>query len=364
MAIRNTTRRATSTPAVVAVDPDKLSHLDKAKYFAGKFSAEASALVEAGLDRKEQNNQAPVFLVAQLEEDFNEYDKDGNLVKDVLGTFPRPGSETGNNPDKFKKPGKDADGAYKDIPTVWWNELADATALSQVHAKVLKDCKESTTGKAGPYANLDELQLSTKKNRATQAINYHRSAIKRAAALYFQRADLLDMGGIGFEFIMDVNPDTKEEEPTRAAKNIYIFNEKKRSEFKLISVGAFLAYDIAEAKKNGGKWSDLLATARKESDSDDSDTAGDSEIAPIKGTGTFEEYIGETAGFCEEMHGDPKRKDFNQIVHQLNGAGSDDYLFSLMTVSKTLLAIIAKVHRAEQRFEAIANAETEEAEAE
>lgn len=258
----------------------------------------------------------------------------------VFENKPVPGSESpkSNNPDKFKETveGREVEGSY-------WNTYADSTVYAttvdkkrpnsgfmSVLAAIGKDVE--------PYGSMSDPDKAEAKKMGTQRRDANRKAINTAARIYFRRLDVLDFGhgsvNVSFKAITDKDGDTIYDEDTTTPIVVNAIGEgSDPSEFKRLSVGEFLALDMAKAEANfaaGGisRWKAVIKSGGKgKKTPPPKDKTGDAKIANVdQAIAVFAElanYVGIGGGkdtgyakivsYLASLKGDDRRKTFHTI---------------------------------------------------
>lgn len=253
---------------------------------------------------------------------------------------PVPGSEApkSNNPDKFKETveGREIDGSF-------WNTYADSTAYATVIdpnrpnsgfmvalAAIGKDVE--------PYGSMSDPDKAEAKKMATQRRDANRKAVNTAAKIYFQRIAVMDFGhgavGVTFKSIKDKDGTDVYDESTTTPIVVNAIGEgSDPSEFKRLSVGEFLALDMAKAEVNfaaGGisRWKAVIKSGGKgKTKPKVKDDKTEARIANVDQAmsvfANIAEYVGVGGGkdtgyakivsYLASLKGDDRRKTFHTI---------------------------------------------------
>lgn len=263
-----------------------------------------------------------------------------------------PGTGTKTNPgkpnapkDRYVYPKPKADGTPGEGVGWFWNDVVDFTPEGKKIIAEIAAIKEKMA-KGGGTRISDGKPLSRLESR----LNTLRNQTKTAARLEHQIAAFEAYG-------LEVNlqyDDDKETEPTRTKDQVYYVNPKARAkEWNIVSLNAFLGYDVDKATKAGGTFKNLLDTAKRGTQSG-STTQDAAKVPAIANQDMAQDYIYETAAWGTALTDDKsKEAEFTHLVDRLSKEGSDDYLSAVFKLKFFLDDVVAKVPHANSRYTAI-----------
>lgn len=359
-----TTTETTSPVAVAdpatAYDGEALAAI--AQGLGARVSDATESAVETAAKGKEDWQGGPITVLAGLSADFPENDE-GKLA---LSDFPEPGSETGNNPDKFKLPVTDTSGKTSMRPTSFYVRFTAATnhgaAISQEIAYI-KRANNLEAVKDGIPAAILEMTSDARDTRLSfleGRLKTMTTAYRKAMSLHFQLnavADLTvmvdDTGnvnadpdknarykqgtvGVDFHYVTDDNgEDTGEvanrldpimiwERPGYDAKGEPRPIKNKMS----VSIGSFLKFDAKKAAENGGTYKALLKTVERKPKTPDGSAVTDTPA--IKTVDTFVGRFVETFRFMDEMQSATDPKDLGKLYQLLRHKDGKELVVSFV----------------------------------
>lgn len=320
-----------------------------ARGLGARVSDDTQESVDIAAKGKEDWQGGPIIVLAGLTADFPEND-DGKLA---LSDFPEPGSDTGNNPDKFKRPVTDSSGKTAMRPTSFYTVFTAGTKTGIALATEIGYIKRANNLEAtkdgipetilGMSTDARETRLSFLEGR----LKTMATAYRKALSLHHQLnavADLTvmvdDTGninpdgdkntrykqgtvGVDFHYVTDENgEDTGEvanrldpimvwERPGYDAKG-----EPRPIKNKVsVSIGSFLKFDAKKASENGGTYKALLKTVERKPKTPDGATVTDTPA--IKTVDTFVGRFVETFRFMDEMQSASDPKDLGKLYNLL-----------------------------------------------
>lgn len=284
----------------------------------------------------------------------------------ALDMFPVPGSEGGNNPDKFKDivNGQETD-------TSFWNIYADNTEYA---TKVLPGIDMSgfmatlaaIEGGQEPYASMSDPDKADAKTFARQRRDANRRSINTAAKIHFQKLAVEEWGGKSIEvtFKTETDKDGTVTYDTRTTTPICvgaIGEGSDRSEYVRLSVGEFLQLNMTKAQANfdaGGvsKWKAIKKSGGKGAKGKGKGK-GDAVDIGKAGIKTFEAFEGAMAAVVNYMGGDGLKEDniagYDKIMSKLATLKGDDRKKLVHTIGTVCNAFDAVYTEIEAEYRAV-----------
>lgn len=298
-----------------------------------------------------ENKRGAVVLMLDLE---RIYGRD-----EILKNWPVPGSEAKdvNNPDKYEKMVTDPiSGETKKGKGSWYADLFDASKPGKELAAKLSSWKAAKANEKGKHilpehAKMagDELKLTAEKSRLDTFRTSKKNAIIRAVNVIIQMQRLNEETQMAVELI--TNDDGT---PYQSNKLFYVYNKKKRSEFRPLTVGQLLALSVDKAKAAGGEYAHVMGTTGRGPKGGEK---GEQKVT-LETIPQFDNITAEYATFFEKMRADTKA--MNAFLTHLNGAGSDDLLLSLNSIMTDIDSYLSKPGLA-KRISALLSDERKEA---
>lgn len=244
------------------------------------------------------------------------------------------------------------------------NGVAIDTEITRINAALAK--KEDAPDK---YKTLSDVEQKSKKARLTQRRSNLRALWQRSIRIIQQMVRFSEMNTLDVRvFTTPVKPDSGliylvPGEQSYNGKPEYLVNVPKPfilgevdpdtnrvTEKTSVSISTFLSYDVQKAIDNGGKFSDLLATAgRKPKD------GAPTTLKPITGESKAGEYWAE----LEAYYCDPK--DGNNRVAKLMATKNDAAFLSACRVAGAVNGFITKGGPIEARYQRLEVASVEQA---
>lgn len=322
--------------------------LKKARDMANLENADTAAAIKEICTAKETWQGGPFRILSAW---YNNYSAE------QLAEFPRPGVDTGNNPNAFQIKKTDASGKERMAKTTFYAQYALATKEGQVIAKAIgltKIAIDPTSNKAGlpeEYANLASSDdgISTLKSRADQLrsrLNNMTLAFTKAAKLMWQISDISDMP------LLSVDIRTTKDNPAAldGQTPFIVYTKpdegKPVTEQKSFSIGSFLNLNPAKALEKGGTLKALQDTLQNTNGG--AQTPANKER--IKTVDTFVEVATDIHDFLDEVLSDSKQTLYGALLKELNKKGSDDLLVTVTELRNFFNDILNDVHNAGQRY--------------
>lgn len=275
--------------------------------------------------------------------------------REALRATPIPGTGTKTNPgksnspkDRYVYPKAKADGTPGEGVGWFWNDVVDFTKFGKQQIAEIASIKEKMKAGGG-----GRMTLGKPLARAEGKLNTLRNQTKTAAKLEHQIAAF---EAYGLKVVVQFDDDDKPEpqEPTRTKDQVYYVNPKKADkEWNIVSLNAFLGYDVDLATKNGGTFKSLLDTAKRgvQSGATQQDAA---KVPAIANQDMAQDYVYELASWGTSLV-DEKLKaiEFTALIDRLTKDGSDDYLSALFKLKFFADDVLSKVPHASDRYVAI-----------
>lgn len=300
----------------IAQTMDKL-----ADNLSAKVSPEMDNAVGVIVQAKKDWQGGPLVLLGWIKQQFDEA---------TIASFPTPGMEVGDCPDKYKTPYY-RDGKLKFKATSFYLELFKRTPRGRDIERDLafiglaKDEKANKATIPPSILALDPVSLDRMKGTLEQERNVAVSAWRSAMGLQKQ-FDAVN----ALEFVEAIPLMDKDGNIYQAAKPIKVWNtDKPDLEYNLYSVGAFLMFDAAKAGELGGTFEALKLTVKRDVDPGAPD--GAAAATPINTNDTLVGRLNDVAEFVVNKHmADKKRELYSLFLKdKVNGANSDDLLYNL-----------------------------------
>lgn len=256
-----------------------------------------------------------------------------------LDTFPTPGSEVGECPDKYKTPYY-RDGKLKFKATSFYLEFYKRTPEGKVIERDLAFvalAKDEKANKATLPANIlamNEVDLETMRINLNKDRDDAVKAWRNAMALHKQFQAVNALPHVEAAPHVDAEGNVVQD-----AKPIKVWSLQNEKEWAWYSIGAFLLFDAAKASENGGTLSALKLTVKREVE----EGGGGAEVAPHIATNkTLAAFLLTTHEFIANKHlADKKRELYGLFLKdQINGAGSDQLVQAIRDLEMWAKAIL------------------------
>jgi len=299
----------------IAKTMDKL-----ADSLASMITPEMDAAVSKAIQAKKDWQGGPLILLGFIKSQFSDA---------VVSSFPTPGSDVGECPDKYKVPYY-RDGKLKFKATTFYLEAFKRTPTGKVIERdlafigIAKDEKSNKASVPAEILALDPVGLDRLKGTLEQERNTAVAAWRSAMGLQKQ----LDAVN-ALAFVEAVPLTDKEGNVYQAAKPIKVWNtEQPDTEWTLYSIGAFLMFDAAKAGEMGGTFEALKLTVKR---TVDDGQGGQASATPINTNDTLVGRLNDVAEFVVNKHmADKKRELYGLFLKdKVNGANSDDLIYNL-----------------------------------
>lgn len=298
------------------------STMDKlADTLAGKITSEMETAVNTIVQAKKDWQGGPLVLLTFIKSQFDD---------ETIKSFPTPGSDVGECPDKYKIPYY-SQGKQKFKATSFYAELYKRTPAGKAKEVRLAFIALASDEKAN-HATVPADILSMNPvdlRRCRETIEAERNAAvaawRSAMGLQKQFDAVNALEKVEAMPLMD-----KDGNIYQAAKPIKVWNiDKPELEYNLYSVGAFLMFDAAKASELGGTFDALKLTVKRAVDPDA--PGGAAAATPINTNDTLVGRINDVAEFVANKHmGDKKRELYGLFLKdKVNGANSDDLIYNL-----------------------------------
>lgn len=294
----------------IAATMDKLADTLSAKVTAGM----ETAVVKIIQGRKDWQG-GPFVLLGQARAEYG---------VDALNSFPTPGVEVGECPDKYKIPYY-RDGKLKFKATSFYLEFYKRTPSGKAIERdlgfvaIAKDEKANKATLPAHILSMNEVELETLRLNLNKDRDDAVKAWRNAMALHKQFQAVNALADVEAEPNCD-----KDGNVIQDAKPIKVWSLSNAKQWGWYSIGAFLLFDAAKASENGGTFDALKLTVKREQDQDGS--AG-KEVAPHIATNkTLAAFLLTMNEFIQNKHiADKKRELYGLFLKdQVNGPGSDD----------------------------------------
>lgn len=259
---------------------------------------------------------------------------------ETLNTFPTPGMEVGECPDRYKIPYY-RDGKLKFKATSFYLEFYKRTPAGRAIERDLafialaKDEKANKATLPAAMLSMNEVELESLRVNLNKDRDSAVKAWRDAMALHkqFQAVNAL--------IDVEAAPNTdKDGNVCQDAKPIKVWSLSNEKQWGWYSVGAFLMFDAATASENGGTLDALKLTVKREQG--EGGPAG-SETAPHIATNkTLAAFLLTMNEFIQNKHiADKKRELYGLFLKdQVNGAGSDDTIEAIHNIYLWASAIV------------------------
>lgn len=259
---------------------------------------------------------------------------------ETLNSFPTPGVEVGDCPDKYKV-SYYRDGKQKFKATSFYLEFYKRTPSGKAIERdlafvaIAKDEKSNKASLPAHILSMNEVELETLRLNLNKDRDDAVKAWRNAMALHkqFQAVNALND--------VEAAPNCdKDGNVIQDAKPIKVWSLSNEKQWGWYSIGAFLLFDAAKASENGGTFDALKLTVKREKDEDG--PAGN-EVAPHIATNkTLAAFLLTTHEFIANKHlADKKRELYSLFLKdQINGAGSDQLVQAIRDLEMWAKAIL------------------------
>lgn len=346
--------------ATTAFDGEALEAV--ARGLGARVSDDTQGAVDTAAKGKEDWQGGPIIVLAGLQGDFPEND-DGKLA---LSDFPEPGSDTGNNPDKFKRPVTDTSGKTAMRPTSFYTVFTAGTktgVLISAEIAHIKRANNLEATKDGIPEHILEMKQDARETRLSflsTRLNTMTAAYRKAMALHFQLNAIADLTvmvddtgninadpakntrykkgtvGVDFHYVTDENGEDTGEVANR--QDPIIIWERPGYDAKgeqrpiknpvSVSIGSFLKFDAKKAAENGGTFKALLKTVERKPKTPDG--AAVTETPRIQTVDTFVGRLVETYRFMNEMQQATDPKDLGKLYNLLKHKDADELVVTFV----------------------------------
>lgn len=307
------------------------STMDKlADNLSALVTPEANTMVETIIQARKDWQGGPFKLLAFAKDTYGE---------EQLASFPTPGSEVGDCPDKYKIPYY-RDGKLKFKATSFYAEFFKRTATGKAIEVALafitlaKDEKANHTTVPADILNMNPVDLDRYKTTLEQERTVAIAAWRNAMALQKQFEAVNSLDHVEAAPLTD-----KDGVVIQAAKPIKVWNiDQPEKEWNLYSVGAFLMFDAAKASENGGTFEALKLTVKR----DQQEGAGNETVPHIATNKTLSAMLRTVNEFITNKHiADKKRELYGlYLKDEVNGAGSADNIEAIYNIYIWAKAIV------------------------
>lgn len=312
-----------------------------ARELASKEGEACSSAINTVMKAKEDWQGGPFAVLNALQRDFS---------ADDLARFPRPDSDTGNNPDHFQVTVVEND-KKRVKRTTFYAQFADATKEGReilVALDYLKAMKQDNADRSKVPADIKALNPEERKSleaKLTGRRNTIRQSYKKAMALAYQFEDVNNLG------LVEAAPFYKRgtTEVVDSVKCIIVRDRHQAALYELYSIGSFLKINVDKAAEKGGTLEALQETLVRQANSGQGQTS--EEQPPIKTVDTLFERLLPVHAFLDEVWSDRKGVKMGELVKKLN---SKDALFEIGTLTdirNVINDILDKVHNAGGRYQ-------------
>lgn len=327
--------------------------------------------IEETEDTKDILRESTFTILSAMTEDYVTDDED------KLASFPRPDSDTGNNPDKFKIKGKNAKGETVMRPTTFYVQFVGGLAKGKallVEADAILAMLDDKASKANVPDKFKTQWAEAGTNNSVKAAAQDRLAyvqgrfrgmvanVKKAMKLYFQLSDVQALEGIGCE-VQSNDAGKVNFMPIFLYKIKGVIDGEEIPDFdkcKHLSLGNFLKINVAKAKEmdGGATYDNLLATLKREQGEEGGD--GKNKPQDIETAETAEARLGDIAEYFDRIQRDKTGAEWGTFLKRVNANGSDDLIENLFLLKDTLVKLCSEPKVA-KRFAAIQEAELKKA---
>lgn len=260
---------------------------------------------------------------------------------EVIRTFPTPGSEVGECPDKYKVPYY-RDGKLKFKATSFYAEFFKRTKTGKAievrlaFITLAKDEKANHTTVPADILAMNPVDWDREKASLEQERTVAIAAWRNALALDKQFDAVNALEHVEAAPLLDGSDNV-----IQAAKPIKVWNvDQPEKEWNLYSVGAFLMFDAARASELGGTFEALKLTVKRDQGEDG--PAGQETAPHIATNKTLAAFLLTTHEFIANKHlADKKRELYGLFLKdQINGAGSDQLVQAIRDLELWAKAIL------------------------
>lgn len=309
----------------IAQTMDKL-----ADTLSADLTDEMEITIEKIIQGKKDWQGGPFVLLGQMRNKYG---------VEKLDSFPTPGMDVGDCPDKYKVPYY-RDGKLKFKATTFYLELYKRTKRGKEIERDLQFIAIAKDDKANkavlpPHilsmndVELESLRLNLNKDR-DDAVKAYRNAM--ALHKQFQAVNRLEH----VEAAPNCDKDGNVIQDTKPIKVWNVNNPDK--EWAWYSIGAFLLFDAAKAEENGGTLDALKLTVKR----DQEEAGGDEQAPHIATNKTLAAMLRTVNEFITNKHlADKKRELYGLFLKdEINGAGSDDNVEAIHNIYLWATAIV------------------------
>lgn len=328
---RNVTRGHNQPAAKIELTPEQMKAIAQSR---DALITELSSVVEDELndiivkvEHAKKDVQAGPFAILSW---FRE-----NVEPEILEKFPKPGSEFGDNPDKYKEPYY-RDGKLKFKATSFYLKFfltsfpegkRIATALS--HVALAKDEKANQESVPEYIRGMNDVALESYREDLQAMQNVGVKALRDAMALEKQLIAVNNLPEVGAAPLTD-----DDDNVMKVSKPIKVWNTKSpEKHWNLYSISGFMQFDPDAAMEKGGTYDALKITAKRERAEDQGNGNGSDKPVAVNTNVTMAARINDIAEYIHNKlmpEGNKNREVYGLFLKdQVNGPDGDDLIYNL-----------------------------------
>ncbi len=255
-----------------------------------------------------------------------------HIPADKLAIFPKPGSDTGNCPDKYeevyfrdgKKKFRQTSFYLRWFLSVWPEGKRLAAALA--HVALAKDEKANQAAVPENIRAMNPVDLESFREDLVKQQNKGVKGIRDAFALLKQFEAVNKLPKVAAEPSKDADGNVQ-----KVAKPIKVWNtDNPDQQWGLYSLSGFMQFDPDRAAELGGTFDALKLTAKRDTGDDGQPNGNETPVA-INTNGTFVARINDVAEYVgNKLMADKKRELYGQFLKDhIATADSGDLIYNL-----------------------------------
>lgn len=369
------TPKASATPELLNTDIGDIMEA-KAKAFALVLDADKTGgsltdIINKGIRGKQDYEGSPFEVLFKVR---------AGMTAEQWAELPNPGSETGNQPAKYKVRGKpNAKGIASLVEHNYYNVLSDnlpGNVAKQQRIDALTLSVEGDQTKINQDAipqDIRDMQITYRHaeiSRLGSELTTSRTNINAAFELMFAIHAANVLPGITVDVIYALNSkgemmDGKDGSPvvvenTKTPILVTTTVEgRKAIDVARLSVSSFKRLRPNVAKDNGGTYKAFIESAPKKGTNKNTGNTGDtSKPQAINTLELFETRLVDVHDYIDVIVSDSKQEMYGALLKRLNQkAGNEDLLVSITEIRDMFTALLNKTHQAGPRYQNIITAE-------
>lgn len=348
MFTRSTAMVSTSSVALQAPDTERnTSNIDGdalatlAQELGARVSTETEDTIAIVSRAKEDWQGGPFKVLIRLLQDFTE--------EEIADKFALPDSDTGTNPDEFKKSKEDAKGKVKLVAAHFYVEFSSGTPAGQNYLSRVEWCERMQDDKAmkddvpDDIKNMDPHELENEIKFCKTRLLTMANSYKKSAALFFKIREVSAYPGITCEpqWVKGKEGEEVQNVPEPIAIWVTPDEGKPVLKWKSMTISSFLRLNPNKALEKGGTFLQLIesgAVPKKAGSGANSDN-GDGFVIKTMDKGIS--VLAEFHRWTEEIGEAKDKAEIGKLYKLMNTKGNDELIVAMCETAAFLNAIIS-----------------------